>query len=438
MDEIADISGAGPRATGGPSASGARAEILYLAHRVPYPPDKGDRIRTYHLLRSLSGVADVHLACFADEPPGRPDLEELGRLCRRVAVIRLGRRARRVRALCSLASGRTATEGAFESPTMRDLVARWSRETRFRSAIASSSGMVQYLRGREARRIPAVVDLVDVDSRKWVDYAGASRGPMAWLYRTEGRRLGDLERAIPTWARAVTLVSEAEAALFRRSGGSGPIRAVTNGVDLESFHPGFPGTVDRDGCVFVGALDYRPNVDGVAWFCREVWPGVLARRPGSRFVLVGRKPSAAVRRLAGLPGVELIGQVPDVRPHLASASVAVMPLRIARGVQNKVLEALAMGKAVVASPEAIEGIRADPGVHLLGASTPREWVEAVVGLLDDPALGRRLGAAGRAYVEGAHAWDRCLAPFGSLLGVGPVAPGSSARAPIVEAVEATG
>jgi sugar transferase (PEP-CTERM/EpsH1 system associated) len=428
----------GPSACERPAAAGvgSRPDVLYLAHRFPYPPDKGDRIRTYHLLRSLSELANVHLACFADEPLGRPDLDELGRLCRRVEVIRLGNRARQVRALCSLASGRTATEGAFASGAMRMLVGRWSRETRFLSAIVSASSMVPYLRARETRQIPAVVDLVDVDSQKWLDYAAASRRPMAWLYRIEGRRLGELERAIPTWARAVTLVSEAEAALFRRSGGSGPVHAVTNGVDLEYFHPVTAGVGDGQGCVFVGALDYRPNVEGVVWFCREVWPEILARRPGTRFALVGRKPSAAVRRLAGLPSVDLVGQVLDVRPHLASASVAVMPLRIARGVQNKVLEALAMGKAVVASPEAIEGIRAEPGVHLLAASSPAEWVEAVTRLLDDGDLRRRLGADGRAYVEEAHSWKRCLVPFGTLLGLTPIDPGSSVLVPLVGAAEA--
>lgn len=414
---------------------GPRPEILYLAHRFPCPPDKGDRIRTYHILRSLAKVADVHLACFADEPTSPPDLEALGRLCSRVEVVRLGGRPRQARTLLALASGRTATEGAFESPAMQGLVARWARETRYRSAIASSSSMVQYLRVGAARQIPAVVDLVDVDSQKWIDYASTSRGPMAWLYRTEGRRLGELERAIPAWAGAVTLVSEAEAALFRRSGGEGAIRAITNGVDLEYFHPGFPGSGDGEGCVFVGALDYRPNVDGVVWFCREVWPRILDRRPGTRFALVGRKPSATVRRLAALPGVDLIGQVADVRPHVASASVAVMPLRIARGVQNKVLEALAMGKAVVASPEAIEGIDAEPGVHLRAASMPEDWVEAVVGLLDDRDQGRRLGEAGRAYVEREHDWGRCLAPFRSLMGLEP---DDERSLPHRSAVEASG
>jgi sugar transferase (PEP-CTERM/EpsH1 system associated) len=406
-------------ATAGPPASGSRLDVLYLAHRVPHPPDKGDRIRTYHILRSLAEVADVHLACFADEPTSRSDLDELGRLCRRVEVIRLGNLSWRARAVRSLALGRTATEGAFESPAMRDLVARWSRETRFRSAIASSSGMAPYLRDLEGRSIPAVVDFVDVDSQKFAQYAETGRGPKAWLHRLEARRLLELERSTATRVRAVTFVSEAEAALFRGVGGSGPIRAITNGVDLETFHPGFPTPGEPEGCVFVGALDYRPNVDGVVWFCREVWPEVLARRPGSRFALVGRKPSAAVRRLADQPGVDLVGQVPEVQPYLASSAVAVMPLRIARGVQNKVLEALAMGKAVVASPGAIEGIQAEAGVHLLAASTPEEWVEAVVRLLDDRALGRSLGAAGRAFVERSHDWGRCLAPFGELLGLDP-------------------
>jgi polysaccharide biosynthesis protein PslH len=428
MGGIANSSTATPTsefaATGDPSAAGARLDVLYLAHRVPYPPDKGDRIRTYHVLRSLSEVANVHLACFTDEPTSPADLDELGRLCRRVEVIRLGNLTWRVRALRSLALGGTATEGAFESPAMRDLVARWSGETRFRSAIASSSGMAPYLKDLESRSTPAVVDFVDVDSQKWAEYAETGRGPKAWLHRLEARRLAELERSTTTWARAVTLVSEAEAALFRSAGGSGPIRAITNGVDLEKFHPGFPTANPPEGCVFIGALDYRPNVDAVLWFCREVWPKVLARRPGSRFAMVGRKPSAAVRQLAELPGVDLVGQVPDVRPYLASAAVAVMPLRIARGVQNKVLEALAMAKAVVASPGAIEGIQAEPGVHLLAASSPEQWGEAVVQLLDDRPFGRSLGAAGRAFVEGSHDWGRCLTPFRELLGLDHAAEGA--------------
>src|SRR5262249_39661526 len=169
--------------------------------------------------------------------------------------------------------------------------------------------------------------------------------------------------------------------------------------------------------VFVGALDYLPNVDAACWFCQEVWPQVRQRRPQIKVRLVGRRPVPAIRRLADVPGVEVVGQVQDVRPYVSRAAIAVAPLRIARGLQNKVLEAMAMGKATIASPEALAGLWAEPGVHLLAASTVREWVTAILRLLDDPALRRRIGSAGRLYVEEEHCWERCLTPFGGLLGL---------------------
>jgi sugar transferase (PEP-CTERM/EpsH1 system associated) len=398
----------------GPSGAG-RPEILYIAHRVPYPPDKGDRIRTFHVLRSLSGRAAVHLACLADEEPDGSAVAELGRYCERVAVVRLGRLTRGGRALASLAMGRTATEGAFDAPGLRVLLQLWARETRFRAAMASSSGVAPYLRVGGLREVPAVVDLMDVDSQKWLDYAAATRGPRAWLYRVEGRRMRRLESSLSDSASALTLVTEAEAEIYRRFRPDGPVHAIPNGVDQAFFRPDPRET--GSNCVFVGALDYRPNVDGACWFCREAWPKILGRSPGTRVSLVGRRPAPSVRDLTQLEGVEVVGQVPDVRPYLAEAAVAIAPLRIARGVQNKVLEALAMGKAVVASPQALEGLAVDPGIHLLVASTPEEWADAVTHLLGSPDARRRLGGAGRRYVEENHHWDRCLEPLAGLLGL---------------------
>jgi sugar transferase (PEP-CTERM/EpsH1 system associated) len=395
----------------------SRPDLLYLVHRVPYPPDKGDRIRTFNILHYLSGRAAVHLACLADEPVGDETLAALRRLCARVAVVPLGSQARWVRALGALLTGRTVSEGAFRSPALFTTLRGWARDTRFHACLASASSLVPYLRTPELRDVPAVIDLIDVDSQKWFDYAAAGRGPKAWLYRTEGRRLRRLEQSLPSWARALTLVSEAEVGLFRAFCPADNVHAVANGVDLEYFRPQ-PPAAGQD-CVFVGALDYPPNIDGACWFCRDVWPRIRQARPHAKLRLVGRRPVPAVRALAGVEGVEVVGQVPDVRPFLAGAAVSLVPLRIARGVQNKTLEALAMAKAVVASPPSLAGIRAEPGVHLLAAASAAEWVATVVRLLDDEPLRRRLGVAGRRFVEEHHHWDRCLEPFGSLLGLEP-------------------
>jgi sugar transferase (PEP-CTERM/EpsH1 system associated) len=390
-----------------------RPDVLHLAHRVPYPPDKGDRIRTFRILRWLAPRARVHLACLADEPVAKETVSVLRGLCARVAVVPLGK-GRWVRALSTLASGRTVTEGAFTSPGLRAVLAEWARATPFHAVLTSASSLAPYLQMPELRDVPAVVDFMDVDSQKWFDYAAASRGPRAWLYRTEGRRLRKLEIETADRARAIMLVSTAEAQLFRQFCTSGTVEVIPNGVDLDSFRP--TDELECDTCVFVGALDYRPNVDGVCWFCREVWPAIHQRSPQAKLSLVGRRPAPAVSRLAEVPGVEVVGAVPDVRPYLARAVVAVVPLQIARGIQNKVLEALAAGKATVASPPALAALHTQPGVHLLAAGAPAEWIEAILRLFADAGLRKQLGAAGRRYVAEHHRWERCLEPLAGLLG----------------------
>ncbi|WP_169979033.1 TIGR03087 family PEP-CTERM/XrtA system glycosyltransferase [Tautonia rosea] len=396
--------------------------LLYVTHRVPYPPDKGDRIRNYHLLRFLARHSRVHLATLADEPVTASTTKALEHLCHRVAIVPLGRWTRRAQIALSMLSGRTASEGAFASTQLRTVLRDWGRQTRFQAVLASASSVAPYLRLPEFRDVPAIVDLVDVDSQKWLDYAEAGRGVRAWLYRLEGDRVRRLERSLPRWARAVTLVSEAEAALYRRlqPEGDGAVLAVTNGVDLSYFQPSSEPS-DPSRCVFVGALDYRPNIDGIRWFCREVWPSVLRRHPAARLALVGRNPGAEVVRLAEIPGVELIGSVPDVRPHLARSAVVVAPLLMARGVQNKVLEAMAMSKPVVASSQAIDGLAVEPGTHLLEAATPAQWTEHLSRLLSREDCRQSLGAAGRRYVEETHRWEHCLNAFSTLLDPSDVA-----------------
>lgn len=412
-----------------PALEKQRGHLLYVVHRLPYPLDKGDRIRAFHLLRYLSRHFHVHLACLADEPASEASLAVLRHYCYRLAVIPLGR-TRWLRAMTSLLCGRTVSEGAFHSPALAATLRDWTAHTTFGAALASSSAMAPYLRSPELASVPAIVDLVDVDSQKWLDYAEAGAGWRTWLYRTEGRRLRALEQPMPSWAHAVTLVSEPEAAIYRRFCSSGRVRAVLNGVDLDYFQP--QTTKQESACVFVGALDYRPNVDAVRWFAESIWPSVHRRTPGSKLWLVGRRPTAAVRELSRHAGVEVIGQVPDVRPWMARAAVVVAPLRIARGLQNKVLEALAMGKAVIASPPALAALRVRPGKHCLRAASPVQWIKATTRLLRDAEQCDRLGASGRRYVETHHDWNRCLEPLGELLGLAKSSPHRHAALEILD------
>lgn len=408
-------------AVGLPPDDRPAARILYLTHRVPYPPDKGDRIRNFHLLRQMARRARVWLGCLADEPVSTGEREELCRLCERAAIVPVSRYGRWVRAGASLCAGSSISEGAFAEPELFRTVRGWAAETAFDAAVVSASSMAPYLKDRALAGVPAVVDLIDVDSHKWLDYAAAARGPKRWLYRLEAARVRKLERQLPGWTQAVAVVSRAEANLFDAFAGCGAATVAENGVDLDYFHPAFDGGAPNRSpdeacaggqtCAFVGALDYLPNVDAAVWFAREVWPELRSRFPKAEFRVIGRKPTPEVLRLNELPGVVVIGQVPDVRPHLASTAVAVVPLRLARGIQNKVLEALAMGMPVVAAPPALAALKTEPGRHLLSASAPREWVEALAGLFSDPARRRELGAAGRRFVEGHHHWESCLEPL---------------------------
>jgi polysaccharide biosynthesis protein PslH len=288
--------------------------------------------------------------------------------------------------------------------------------------------MAQYVDVPALAGVPVLVDLVDVDSQKWFDYAEQARGIPRWLYQWEGQRVRRLEASIAGRARAVFAVSPAEVALYRSFCPADNVYPLGNGVDLDYFHPGASaGVASSQRCVFTGALNYRANVDGVRWFCREVWPGVLRRCPEARFVLVGGRPVAAVRRLAELPGVELVGEVPDVRPYVAEAALAIVPLRVARGIQNKVLEAAAMGKATVVSPQAREGLELEPGVHVLQATTPQDWVGAIVELLADPQRRQALGQAARGRVEQRYRWDVQWRALDQLLPLpGPPRPPQSA------------
>jgi sugar transferase (PEP-CTERM/EpsH1 system associated) len=282
--------------------------------------------------------------------------------------------------------------------------------------------MAAYLEGAPAGAL-RVADLVDRESEKWRQYADHHRGPKRWLYGLEGRRLARAEVALTQSLDAVVLCAPREAAdLRRRTGVLGErVAVVGNGVDLGYFDPqAVPGgpdtpTADAPLLVFTGMMDYWANIDGVSWFAHEVLPRLQSRRPGIRFAIVGARPTPEVGRLARRPGITVTGRVPDVRPWLAAATVVVAPLRIARGIQNKVLEAMAMARPVVATSAALAGIEAEPGSDLVAADDPDTFATAIDLLLMSETRRRQLGLRARQVVEQRYAWPARLRALDELL-----------------------
>ncbi len=408
-----------------------RPRVLMLTHRLPYPPDRGDRIRSYHMIRFLARHVDLALGCTSDEPIWMQHHHLLATMARRVALYPISRTSIRMRAARAWLAGAAITPACFYRSGLGDQLARWHEEEPFDAVLTFCTAMCHYVR-RLRRHVPApftgrhVLDLVDVDSAKWASYAQNSLPPKRWLYACEARRLRRLESGQDEPFDAVSVVSEAEAKAYRSQvADHGQLVAVGNGVDMDYFQP-LEDTDARTLC-FVGVLNYRPNVEGIAWFVRHVMPMLVEREPRTRLLIVGRHPTARVEELGQCPGVEVVGSVPDVRDYIRDASVVIAPLLLARGVQNKVLEAMACQRVAICSPAAAEGIEATVGEHLLVADQPRDWVEAITRVFDDPRQRRAIAAAARDCVEQRYTWDARLHPMLDLLvpGLGASRPTAS-------------
>ncbi len=405
--------------------------LLFLAHRVPYPPNKGDKIRAFHALRVLKARGHaVHLLTFADDPAERAVPDALRALCASVTILPLDRRVANFKALAGVLGRQPLSLRFFSSRAMSGEVERAIATVNPDGIIVYSSSMAQYVPPSYWPR--TVTDLVDIDSEKWRDYAEVSREPLASLYRLEWRRLRQYEQMIVRRGAAAVVTTFREALLLDEPGMtfSTGIHVFVNGVDAQFFQPDPGGTPERtvpagerrffEGparprLVFTGAMDYRANVDAVCYFAAEVFPRIRARRPDAEFLIVGSKPSRAVKQLESIDGIRVTGFVEDVRPYLRSAAVCVVPLRVARGIQNKLLEAMACGCAVVATPQAAAAFADISERELLVRSEPADFASAVVELIEHDSRRRDLGAAARQYVAARHNWDRSFGSFVDLV-----------------------
>ena len=395
--------------------------LLFLCQRIPYPPNKGDKLRSFSVLRHLAKSWTVHLGCFIDDPNDWQYVEALRPYCADLNCIGLDKRGAKLRSLSGLLMGSSLSEPYFHSPRMAQWVETVLRQTQPSAAFLYSSVMGQYLRrGDRLRPRRVVMDFVDVDSDKWRQYSERHSWPMNWLYRRESRLLLAFDREVAKFADACVFVSEPEADLFRRLAPEAASRthAISNGVDASYFSPTTshptPFPEGKRGVVFTGAMDYWPNADAVTWFAERMFPAIRSQVPEAVFYIVGGNPPPKVVKLGDLPGVTVTGRVADVRPYLAHAAVCVAPMRVARGIQNKVLEGMAMGKVVVTTEQGLEGIDAIPGCDLLLANDAEEFIAATLKALTDPSL-PPLGVAARNRIVSGYSWDDKLDEFEKLL-----------------------
>ena len=357
---------------------------MFLVHRIPYPPNKGDKIRSFHFLKHLSQHFNIYLGAFIDDADDLAYVDQVRQYCSDINLITINPALRTAISSKGLVNGASLSVPYYNIGSMYDWVGAAIEKHQITKAFIFSSVMAQFVTRYKDMEI--IADFVDIDSDKWRQYAEKKPWPLSWVYKRESKRLFAYEKEVTKLSSQVLFVSNKEAELFKTLAQelSDKVGFVNNGVDFDFFTPSKsfsnPYKENEITIVFTGAMDYWANVDAVVWFVDNVLPKLRTKREGVVFYIVGSKPSSLVRELQAHEDVVVTGRVDDMRPYIQFADVIVAPLRIARGIQNKVLEAMAMGKPIVASPQAMEGIDADvSGVKVV--DEPNNFIEAVLGML---------------------------------------------------------
>ncbi len=383
--------------------------VVFLSQRVPFPPDRGDRITTHHFLRHLLGRGcEVFAGCFREEPDDDVHAATLARDVRELCAPRISRRWRKLASLRGLLRGQPLTLPFFAHRGLARTVARWVELHRPDLVWVYSSGMAQFAMPHAGPL--RLMQFAELDSDKWRQFATRATGAARRVYAREARLLLRYETQVARTFDVSAVVSDVEKTLFEQSIPGVTPSVLPNGVDVEQFAVGDPAAREPHTAIFTGVMDYEPNVDGVLWFVRECWPAVRQRVPDARLLVVGSRPVAAILGLHDRDGIEVTGRVPAIPPWLHRASVAIAPLRLARGVQNKVLEAMSTGLPVVATAQAAQGLGpsdAAPGVVV--ANDSDATVSAVTGFLLAPARAQAEGARAAAHVRARFLWEHMFA-----------------------------
>jgi sugar transferase (PEP-CTERM/EpsH1 system associated) len=378
--------------------------VLYLCHRIPYPPNKGDKIRAFYELQAIAGRHEVDVFTLADDEGDLAFREPLLKHCRNLTVAQVHPKLARLQALPFLLTRKPLTLPYFHSRELETQVRRALEGRSYDRIFVYCSAMAQYV--GSAGQIPVLMDFVDVDSDKWTQYASFTRFPFSAVYRREGRCLEAFEREACGKSTSVVVTTEREARLLRRLSPEANVHVIPNGVDTVYFDPAaVPRNLTTPAMVFTGDMSYFPNQEAVRFFATQVLPLIQASVPNAHFLIVGRNPGPGILQLRKTSGVEVTGFVPDVRTYLAKAHVAVAPFAIAAGIQNKILEAMAFGLPVVATSRTAQGLSPTVSDMVDTADTAEEFAAKIVLLLRNPELANRKGLESRCRVAAEYRWD---------------------------------
>jgi sugar transferase (PEP-CTERM/EpsH1 system associated) len=386
-------------------------KILFLCHRLPYPPNRGARIRPFNVIHHLSRTHEVTVACLIRSASEAAAARDLKAHCAKLLTARVGALSSTARMLARLPTRSPLSFGYFYSPRLARMISEEVRRTQYDLAFVHCSSVAPYVSGLS---LPKILDFGDMDSEKWMIFAARKRLPASLVYRLEGRRLQRHEAALAACFDACTCTTPAEVDTLRSLGFTGLSEHLHNGVDSAYFEPSAEPYRTQRAC-FLGQMDYYPNEECVVHFCQDILPRIRARRADAELIIIGAQPSRRVRALARMPGVTVTGAVADVRPYARTSALSIAPMSIARGTQNKILESLAMGVPVVCSSLAARGVDVVPGEHLLTADDPSDFADAVLRLMNDPAERRRFAAAGRARVVSHHSWADSMTQLDRLI-----------------------
>ena len=380
--------------------------IFYICRRVPFPPDRGDKIAAFNAIRHLAARHEVHVFCLGDGVRDLANISGLQAYAKSVSAAPVDEFTIKLRALAALVTGQPLSVAALNESKLHDAIQKKFTELRPDLIIVYSCNMAQF--AEHFPNVPRIMHFGDLDSLKWPQYAERSSIPLNWIYAIEARRLLGYERHIAQIFSHALVHTEIEKHDFERLIPGIPVAVVGNGVDLDYFRSA--GEAKKPASmVFTGVMEYRPNIDAVVWFCDEILPIVQANIPVANFTICGSRPAPAVRRLAKRRGVRVTGWVADARPYLDRAEIFVAPLRMARGVQNKLLEALAMGLPCVASTAAWSGTAVADGQGILATDEPREFARRVIDLLGDSDGRAEMARRARAAAVANYRWEVQLA-----------------------------